>query len=421
MYRTRELVLRYKQNFEGLIGKMVSNSLNRNSKSFRFLEIFLPNNRIFSKYELIFMNKINSKPKYSTIKIYERFIEGEQNTSLIPANKPEIVYPDNVLLLGPKFYGDGKYPSVAWWGFYEHIKSKNVKVTWIDIIEKKNDNKFNLANIIDDIFSNELENNILFLDPLAAPEAFSEYTDINQKFFENIVTRNNFRIIGLLGDIWREKDKKQILNAENYFDGFIHTDKISAINYPEKIKKKFFFYPFDAFDTGDFSPDRRKINNFLFSGQVRAADRRYWLRHLIDMSKKYDLRIENYSWYRYSHGNALQQIKFVEKLNSTQYSVSLTQKGKNNWVMTGRSKQSLLSGCTLIHQESPDYRMFDGILTPYVDYLPFTSLNEFREVIKFVSDYPEESKLIGINGSNKYRSVFSEINFWMFCLNLNLN
>ena len=84
--------------------------------------------------------------------------------------------------------------------------------------------------------------------------------------------------------------------------------------------------------------------------------------------------------------------------------------------MTGRSKQSLLSGCTLIHQESPNYNMFEGILTPYVDYLPFTNLYEFREVIKFVADYPRESKLIGLNGSNKFRSIFPEVIFWNFCL-----
>ena len=416
MGRARELFFKNRQTFEGFIGKIVSNRLNKNDKSWRFLEIFLPNNGIFPKFKIICMNKCNSNPMYVTKNIYQRFLEGGQNIPPETVITEKLIYPDNVILLGPKFYANGAYPSVAWWGFYEHMKSKNIKVTWLDIIENKNQTKFGIMDKLNEIFSNRTENNILFLDPLAAPEAFTEYRNLNQKFFENIVTRSNFHIIGLLGDIWREKDKKQIINVEKYFEGFIHTDKISASSYPEEIKEKFFYYPFDAFDTGSFKPDLDKANNFLFSGQIRDADRRYWLRHLIDLSKKHDLKIENYSWYRYSHGKALEQVKFTEKLNKTQYSLSLTQKGKNNWVMTGRSKQSLLSGCTLIHQESPNYNMFEGILTPYVDYLPFTNLYEFREVIKFVADYPKESKLIGLNGSNKFRSIFPEVIFWNFCL-----
>lgn len=416
MERVRELFLKNRQTFEGFIGKVVSNKLNKNDKSWRVLEIFLPNNGIFPRFKIIYMNKFNSNSRYVTKNIYQRFLEGRQNIPSETLITEQLIHPDNVVLLGPKFYANGAYPSVAWWGFYEHMKSKNIKVTWLDIIEDTSQAKFSTIDKLNEIFSNRTQNNILFLDPLAAPEAFSQYKNLNQKFFENIVTRSNINIIGLLGDIWRKKDKEQIINVENYFDGFIHTDKISASSYPKKIKEKFFYYHFDAFDTGIFKADLDKDNNFLFSGQIRDADRRYWLRHLIDLSQKYDLKIENYSWYRYSHGIALEQVKFAEKLNKTQYSLSLTQKGKNNWVMTGRSKQSLLSGCTLIHQESPHYNMFEGILTPYVDYLPFTNLHEFREVIRFVVDYPKESKQIGLNGSNRFKSMFPEVKFWNFCM-----
>ena len=218
MGRARELFFKNRQTFEGFIGKIVSNRLNKNDKSWRFLEIFLPNNGIFPKFKIICMNKCNSNPMYVTKNIYQRFLEGGQNIPPETVITEKLIYPDNVILLGPKFYANGAYPSVAWWGFYEHMKSKNIKVTWLDIIENKNQTKFGIMDKLNEIFSNRTENNILFLDPLAAPEAFTEYRNLDQKFFENIVTRSNFHIIGLLGDIWREKDKKQIINVEKYFD-----------------------------------------------------------------------------------------------------------------------------------------------------------------------------------------------------------
>ena len=42
MGRARELFFKNRQTFEGFIGKIVSNRLNKNDKSWRFLEIFLP-------------------------------------------------------------------------------------------------------------------------------------------------------------------------------------------------------------------------------------------------------------------------------------------------------------------------------------------------------------------------------------------
>ena len=58
MGRARELFFKNRQTFEGFIGKIVSNRLNKNDKSWRFLEIFLPNNGIFPKFKIICMNKV---------------------------------------------------------------------------------------------------------------------------------------------------------------------------------------------------------------------------------------------------------------------------------------------------------------------------------------------------------------------------
>lgn len=414
-----KLISKIKQYSESLIGEFLSNKLNKNKNSFRFLECLLPNNGIFSKYELILMKKMNNFNHFINESAPCHFKDSFRAQNFNNFKKPVSIFPDNVILLGPKAYMDGKYLVNSWWEFYNYMNSKNINVKWIDLLEDKSINKFNLSHMVNSFFPNKDQKNVLFIDPLAAPETFLEYRNIEAEVLHKMQTRSNFRVIGLLGDIWREKDRRQILDVESYYDGYIHTDKIVSTTYPKNIQDKFYFFHFDAFDSGIYEPTHRKENTFFFSGQVRDSDRRYWLRNLINLSVLYDIKIENQTWYRYASNKALKHSNYVEKLNSTQFLFSLSQKGKKNWVMTGRSKQALLSGCTLIHQENPESRMFDNILTPYVDYLPFSDVNELHEVVRFIKSFPNESRAIGMNGAIKFRQAFPERYFWEFCIGSN--
>ena len=406
-----KLIVKYKLKFQFHIGKKAINKIN-SGKSWSFLEIFLPNNLIYPKLELIFMR--NAKLEISKNITVNNFLKPNYKADSNKIINYEATLPDSVLFLTPKFYG--RHPNIVWWNFYEHLFNLGVKVTWIDILDNKLNKKFDLANAIDLLFSDQSGRNILFLDPLDATDIFVEYRDVNNNFFENLKSRKNFQLIGPLGDIWREKDKVKIINAETYFDGFIHIDRIAAEKYPKKVKDKLFFYPFVALNSNNFVP-QIKESILFYSGQVRDADRRYWLRNLIDISKKYGIVIENYAWYLRNEENSLEQAKYVKKLNSVQYSLSLTQKGVGHWLATARAFQSLQSGCTLIHQESPKFNMFNDLLSPYIDYLPFTNVRELCEVIEFIAKYPIEAKQIGNNGASNIRSVFHEANLWKFCLN----
>jgi hypothetical protein len=412
MNKVIQFILRYKINLEVYIGKILSNKINKQESNLKFLEILMPNNRIFSKFDILFGNKFNFSIQENTI--YNKFIASENIKPAPVAVNKGIKYPDKVLLLAPKFYGD--YPNAVWWDLYHHLQNLSIKVTWLDLLDNTLD--VSLGEYLEIFFQNKYEKNLLFLDPLAATERFEQYNSVNEELLNNITTRENFRVIGLLGDIWRSKDKKKIIESVRYFDGYVHIDKISAKKYPQEVKDKFFYFPFVAFDTGKFRLMTKK-NVLIFSGQVRDSDRRYWLRSVINLSKKLNTQIKIYSWYNWNQGNALNQTEYVNELNNSQYSLSLTQKGLDHWLITARALQSLLSGCTLIHQEGKNYKTFEGILTPYKDYIPFTNLFELYEVMKFISDYPNESKKIGENGALKIRNVFQEVDFWNFCLNLN--
>lgn len=412
MHKIMQVIFRYKSSLEVHTGIVLSNQLNKQKSNLKFLEILVPNNRIFGKLDIL----LGSKKHFNVSKnaIYDKFITANSINPKHITLDTETVFPDRVLLLAPKFYGE--YPNAVWWDFFHHLQNLDIKVIWLDLLE--NDLKVSLREYLDTFFQNRFDKNLLFLDPLAATERFVQYESINQELLNSLKSREHFRVIGLLGDIWRSKDKKKIIESTSYFDGYIHIDRIAAEEYPREVKDKFYYFPFVAFDTGEFQPST-KINKLIFSGQVRDSDRRYWLRSVINYCRKMNVPIEIHSWYNWNQGNALKQAEYVTKLNTCQYSLSLTQKGLNHWLITARALQSLLSGCTLIHQEGKNYRTFEGMLTPYRDYIPFTSSYELYEVIKFISDYPNESKKIGKNGALKIRSFFQEAGFWNFCLNLN--
>ena len=412
MFKLIQVIVKSKLHFEVYIGKILSNQINKQKSNLKFLEIFMPNNQIFNKMEMLIGNKFYFNISENTI--YPRFLT--LNT-VKPKNKelkPEMVYPDKILLLAPKFYGS--YPNAVWWDLYHHLQKSSIKVTWLDLLDS--DHKNSLSEYLNIFFQNKFEKNVLFLDPLAATETFVQYKSINHELFSSIANRENFRVIGLLGDIWRNIDKEKIVESARYIDGFIHIDKIASESYPPEVKNKFFYFPFVAFDTGEFKPMAKK-NVLIFSGQVRDSDRRYWLRSAINLSKKFNIQIEIYSWFHWNQGNALKQNEYVNELNTSQYSLSLTQKGQDHWLITARALQSLLSGCTLIHQEGNNFKTFEGILVPYEHYIPFTNSEDFYEVMEFISKHPEESKKIGENGAIKIRNTFQEADFWNFCMNLN--
>ena len=131
MFRVIQFILRYKINLEIYIGKVLSNKINKQENNLKFLEILMPNNTIFSKFDMLFGNKFYFNIPKNTI--YDKFVAAENIKPAPVAVNTGIMYPDKVLLLAPKFYGD--YPNAVWWDLYHHLQNLGIKVTWLDLLD----------------------------------------------------------------------------------------------------------------------------------------------------------------------------------------------------------------------------------------------------------------------------------------------
>ena len=380
----------------------------------RLFELFLPNNKIFSKSKLIGIKRpiLNH---YNLTLDNADLLENNLISNSIK-NKNGTAIPNKIILIAPKTYGS--YPNAVWRDFYLHLSKKSWEVLWISPEEDFNQNRATVQNQILNFLENSPNSNLIFFDPLASTEVFKIYRDLDQSFFRNLRNESDFQLIGLLGDIWRDKDRIKIIEAEPYFDGFIHLDNKSAFSYPKEVKEKFFFFPFVAFDSGIHKPADKK-DGIVFSGQIRDSDRRYWLFQLLSLCKSNELKLSLCTWYKWNPSKIWDENRYSKILNSSLACFSLSQKGKYHWLITARALQAILSGCLLIHQEGYDFNTFENILTPNTDYLPFRDEKDLKKNLELIKHDPILARNIAENGRRKIRELFPEELFWKFCLNTN--
>jgi hypothetical protein len=407
--RLRAVIWRFLNYFQNKVGRFLSRELNNNKWKSSVLEIFLPNNGIISRSKLLWPPDYNKKK--GTREIGE--ISNPERSDRSGNINQEILRKTQVIIIAPKNYGE--YPNTVFHDFYLHCQSIGVETVWLSFDDGCISDLSQLKHRLYSLTENLKLNNLCFFDPLAAAEVFPIYKAMNTDFFHNLEFRKSFRLIALLGDIWRVKDKTVIDSWLQEVDRFIHIDNIASRNYSDEVQSKMTCFPFVAFDTGTYFPDKKE-DCIVFSGQVRDSDRRYWLRQLIRNSKTYGISLRIRVWFRYSTIIALSDEEYIKTLNQSRYAFSLSQKGIDHFLITARSLQALLSGCVLIQQEGENCKPFQEYLVPFVDYLPYCNESDLSQLVKMIRCNPELLENIGQNGAKAIRNAFPEHIFWNACL-----
>ena len=407
--RLRPVIWRFFNSFQNKVGCFLSRELNDNKWKSSVFEIFLPNNGIISRSKLLWPPDYNKKTRLREIDKISKRERSDGSGSM----SQEIFRKTRVIIIAPKNYGE--YPNTVFHDFHLHCQSIGVETFWLSFDDGGLSDLSELKHTLHSLTENLKLNNLCFFDPLAAAEVFPVYKAMDTDFFHDLEFRKNFRLIALLGDIWRVKDKKVINSWSQEIDRFIHIDNIASWNYSDEVQSKMTCFPFVAFDTGTYFPDKKE-NCIVFSGQVRDSDRRYWLRHLIRNSKAHRINLRIRVWYKYSTFIALSDEEYVKSLNQSRYAFSLSQKGSDHFLITARSLQALLSGCVLIQQEGENCKPFQEYLVPFVDYLPFSNESDLSQIVKIIGCNPELLENIRNNGAKAIRNAFPEHIFWNACL-----
>jgi len=259
---------------------------------------------------------------------------------------------------------------------------------------------------------------IFVIDPLASPEVFPQYERMEDYLYEFCKFSRQSVVVAWLGDIWREKDRIRILDCNSFIDLFIHVDNIASLAYPANIQKKMFFYPFPAFDIGLFHPNQPKSNQIVFSGQIRDADRRKLIREEARYAARFGVTFRTKTWWKWDEKNVLDEFGYAQFLNGSTACLSLTQKGRQHWIIPGRAFQAIQSESLLLQQEGFLVSPLSEFLIPYKHYLPFTNLEELSSHNSFVSKNPDQVMAIAQSARSELKAIFPESIFWQEILRL---
>lgn len=376
-------------------------------------ELFLPNNKIFSrKYLLLSTGKvkiqtssIDTRKFFKNDEVFQTLV-GHQNKSI---NFNKVKNDLNIVIICSRRFGE-YYASYDWINFEKYLKRHNIKIYWPENYEFF-DEKMLLHKILN-FFSNS-ESQLIFIEPLASFEVFKEFKIIDVDFIRNIRrVFSNLRVVAQLGDLSRAKDLKQIQSINNFVDLFIHFDQIKAFQYPQEILLKMFFYPFFKLGFEGFRPDHNKSNSVFFSGQIRDSDRRFWIRETTKITTALGLKFNVATWGSVSSPARLSEKLYKKNLNASLSTLSLTQKGLNHWIIPGRAIQSIASHSLLLQQEGQNCRPLSQFLQPYSDYLPFTNYSELLENLIFISKNMDRISQITKSANQKLELAYSPEYFW---------
>jgi len=378
------------------------------------MELFLENNKLFTKKQLLFSTVQTFSHRHFTSDslLEKKFLEQNFNFKKYKIIPDEIENTNfKILLLTPRDYRG--YPNQVFQDFSRHLDDTGRQYTWIDV----------QSDAAAAEFSQELRRVtpqskiLLFVEPLATPEVFpQEWSSLKDLITKARQSHQNLRVVSWLGDIWREKDFVASTAFSEDADLFIHMDNLAISRFPNSFQNKSWFFPFASFDQGIFAPSTKNQNVF-FSGQIRDSDRRFWIRLASKQLRRTDINFELNVWEKWTLGG-LNLNDYANRLNTSFACLSLTQRGKEHWIIPARAIQALQSGCLLIQQEGVGKSPLSEFLNPGKHYLPFTNPIELNAIFQLIQNDPNLALNIALDGSNRIRELFTNSYFWRKCSNL---
>jgi len=191
---------------------------------------------------------------------------------------------------------------------------------------------------------------------------------------------NKYKALCIVNDLWRTFDKKLAEEMSPLYNIFLHFDPFGVLEISEKISSKFKLFPINGSNQKLFYPEV-KVEEIIFSGSINSAHRRCVLDYLVKKSKETDMRLKINAFDYQNQKNIPTMKHYASSLNSAAISLDLSRKSATHTLITGRSLESLASGCLLISDEPKEFGPLSLFFTPDKDYLLFNSLEELGEII----------------------------------------
>ena len=409
MTNLKERFSRLRSHIADIAFKHVSNRLNSNKRYLSAVEIFLPNNQIFSKLNLLFptyelrpSRKIITKFPSSLTLAFEK--DSTLKRSRAGSEEKRLAF----LFLAPLNFGI--YPNLDMKFVKNALEAANYEVCWQELkgnfLQDLNKVRKNL-----ELFQSKGVSKVFILvDVLAAPHHYPEYLKVLE-IRESISDEWDVHFVALVGDIWRNKDMDGIKRASDFVDLFVHNDIAASKGYPDYLQAKMAFFPYAALDDKLFQPASSKNGSLFFSGQIRDSDRRVWLQRTVKYTKKEKVGIQINVWSSASSSGYKNYEDYAYALNNASFCLSLSRRGLDHWILTARAHQAVRSGATLIQEVGASFDPWLDMLVPWKHYVPFHDRDSLKEAIKYLGQDLPNARNLGIQAREVYRRRFTMQNF----------
>jgi len=239
----------------------------------------------------------------------------------------------------------------------------------------------------------------------------SEFNQTNlEQIFTAIKAIRKFRSIKVamvVYDLWRRRDLNIVAFSLDCVDLFLHMDNLAVDKYFSGQKESFKFWPITQV-ASQLLVDRcsSRSPTLFFSGRL-MSDRLLVANEIFQFLKS--TRFTPDFSFSDAHHFPLNESSYRKKLETSELSLSFTQRKVNHWIIPGRSLEILLSGSLLLQQEGLDESPLSAYLTPFEHYIPFTSVVELRNAVRLCSEHPDIVKVISSRGRAQTLKIITDI------------
>jgi len=236
--------------------------------------------------------------------------------------------------------------------------------------------------------------------------------DFYERELLRLKERFNFKLIALYPDAWHPPSSRGAMLAGGFADVLWHNHLSLHLEMEETVRAKSFVIPF-PFPVERFDTQKNRDIDTAFVGTSVQYNylRSLWFLAMEDAGIDYQLFLT--SPVHREGMLTLTDTQYAELLGRINTSIQFSSRNENTKILCGRVWESMLAGCALIEEENIETKHF---LVPYLHYIPFSSTKDLAEVVKCLTENPEERSALALRGRDWVSNICSGARIWGYML-----
>jgi len=145
-----------------------------------------------------------------------------------------------------------------------------------------------------------------------------------------------------------------------------------------------------------------------------------WLRHALICARRLQLKTDFVIHERKeSDPQVIPYANYLAKIGASRSILNITRKTATEWIINGRSLETLLASRVLLQQEGPGVcgTPLQHYFSPFNDYIPVDSLLGLRNAMELIAREPDFANEIALSGNHALLTNYAPARLWGALLN----